>query len=81
MKIKNDKIENYIKKLIFKKKIPTNFKKVNLLRAEYLDSLAMFKLILKIESKYKIKIKDNELFSKKFENISGIVNLIKKKLK
>jgi len=81
MKIKNDKIESYIKKIIFKKKIPINFKKVNLLKAEYIDSLAMFKLILKIESKYKIKIKDNELFSKRFENINGIINLIKKKLK
>ena len=47
---------------------------------ENLDSMAVFKLLIKIESKYKIKISDNELFSKKFKNIKNIAILIQKKI-
>ena len=42
--------------------------------------MAIFKLLIQIESKFKIKISDNELFSKKFNNIENIARLIKKKL-
>ena len=40
----------------------------------------IFRLLIQIESKYKIKISDSELFSKKFENIQNISMLIIKKI-
>ena len=45
-----------------------------------MDSLKIFKLILEIETKYKIKLSDNEIFSKNFKNISGIIRIIHKKI-
>jgi acyl carrier protein len=76
----NKKIIYFLKKIIFKKKNPINFKKLNLSKLKILDSMAIFKLLIQIESKFKIKISDNELFSKKFNNIENIAILIKKKL-
>ncbi len=76
----NKKIIYFLKKIIFKKKNPINFKKLNLSKLKKLDSMAIFKLLIQIESKFKIKISDNELFSKKFNNIENIARLIKKKL-
>ena len=76
----NKKIIYFLKKIIFKKKNPINFKKLNLSKLKKLDSMAIFKLLIQIESKFKIKISDNELFSKKFNNIENIAILIKKKL-
>lgn len=76
----NKKITNFLKNIIFKKKNPIDFKNLNLSKLENLDSMAVFKLLIKIESKYKIKISDNELFSKKFKNIKNIAILIQKKI-
>ena len=76
----NKKIIYFLKKIIFKKKNPINFKKLNLSKLKILDSMAIFKLLIQIESKFRIKISDNELFSKKFNNIENIAILIKKKL-
>ena len=76
----NKKIIYFLKKIIFKKKNPINFKKLNLSKLKILDSMAIFKLLIQIESKFRIKISDNELFSKKFNNIENIARLIKKKL-
>ena len=45
-----------------------------------LDSLKIFKLLLKIESKYKIKISDDELFSNKFKKIGSLTKLIENKI-
>ena len=78
---KKSKIENYIKKLIFKKHIPKNYLKINLFKFDNLDSLALFKMILKIESKYKIKVKDKDLFSEKFKSVKNIIKFIEKELK
>ncbi len=75
-----DTITNYIKKLIFKKKIPKNYLSLNLSKFDKFDSLAIFKMILKIETKYKIKISDNDLFSNKFRNIKNISTFLYKKI-
>ena len=74
-------IENFLKKIIFKKKIPRNFKNLKILKIEGLDSLSIFKIIILIESKYKIKLSDNEIFSSKFSNIKNMTIFILKKLK
>jgi acyl carrier protein len=74
-------IENFLKKIIFKKKIPKKFKNFKILKIESLDSLSIFKIIILIESKYKIKLSDNEIFSSKFSNIKNMTTLILKKLK
>jgi len=74
-------IENFLKKIIFKKKIPKKFKNFKILKIESLDSLSIFKIIILIESKYKIKLSDNEIFSSKFSNIKNMTILILKKLK
>ena len=73
-------IIDYIKKLIFKKKIPKNFLNLNLFKFDELDSLAIFKMILKIETKYKIRISDSDLFSSKFKNVKNISFFIYKKI-
>ena len=76
----NNLIIDNLKKLIFGKKIPKNYLKFNILKHDNFDSLKIFKLIIKLETKYKIKFSDNEIFSKKFNNINGISKMIKKKL-
>jgi len=77
---KTDEIKLYLKKTLFKKKIPKNYLTTELLKIDKIDSLVIFKLLIMLESKYKIKINDNELFSKKFKNIENISNLIEKKI-
>lgn len=74
------KIIDFLKKIIFRKKTPINFKKLKLSKLKNLDSMDIFRLLIQIESKYKIKISDSELFSKKFENIQNISMLIIKKI-
>ena len=72
-------LKKFLKKLIFGNKVPKNYSKINILKYENLDSVSIFKMIVKIESKYKIKFTDKEIFSNKFSNINNIYNLIKKK--
>tara|TARA_Y100000741_G_C18134397_1_gene510443 strand:- start:108 stop:356 length:249 start_codon:yes stop_codon:yes gene_type:complete len=72
-------LKKFLKKLIFRNKVPKNYLKINILKYENLDSVSIFKMIVKIESKYKIKFTDKEIFSNKFSNINNIYNLIKKK--
>lgn len=74
------KIIDFLKKIIFREKTPINFKKLKLSKLKNLDSMDIFRLLIQIESKYKIKISDSELFSKKFENIQNISMLIIKKI-
>ena len=74
-------IQDFVSKIIFKKKIPKNFLKVEILSVKNLDSFFMIKTIVNIEQKYKIKFHDKEIFSKKFKNIKGISFLIQKKIK
>ena len=72
-------LKKFLKKLIFRNKVPKNYSKINILKYENLDSVSIFKMIVKIESKYKIKFTDKEIFSNKFSNINNIYSLIKKK--
>lgn len=74
------KIQNFLIMKIFKNRIPKNFKKLKILKLENMDSLGIFKLIISVESAFKIKFSDKEIFSKKFENFEGIFNLVKKKI-
>jgi len=79
MKSKKE-INHFLTKLLFNKKLPKNYKEINILEYNKLDSLKIFKLLLKIESKYKIKISDDELFSNKFKKIGNLTKLIEKKV-
>ena len=80
-KNESKKIEIFVSKIIFKKKIPKNYFKLELLKLKYLDSFAMLKAIVMIEQKYNIKFNDKEIFSNKFKNIKNISLLIAKKIK
>ncbi len=73
------KINNFLKKLIYKGKTPKNYGSIDIFKFKKLDSVSVFKLLLKIESKFMIKISDNELFSNKFRKFSNLVKLIEKK--
>ena len=83
MKKKINKLSNiklYLKKILFKKYTPKNYLTTDLLKTDKIDSMVIFKLIVTLESKYKIKISDNELFSGTFKNIENISILIEKKI-
>ena len=72
--------DHNLKKILFKKYTPKNYLTTDLLKTDKIDSMVIFKLIVTLESKYKIKISDNELFSGKFKNIENISILIEKKI-
>ena len=72
-------IKLFLKKTLFKKKIPKNYLTQELLKNDKIDSMVIFKLIVMLENRYQIKINDNELFSNKFKNIKNISKLIEKK--
>ena len=76
---KEKQIHNYLIKIIFNNKAPKNYKNLDILKLKKFDSVSVFKILLKIESKYKIKIDDSELFSKKFRKFINLVKLIQKK--
>jgi acyl carrier protein len=73
-------IRFFLKKFLFKNKVPKDYLSKELLKFNNMDSMMMFRLIVTLESKYKIKIKDNELFSNKFKNIDNISKLLEKKI-
>ena len=54
---------------------------MNIEKVSTMDSLKIFKLIIEIEAKYKIKLSDKDIFSKSFKDISGITKMIYKKIK
>lgn len=80
--MKNDllKIQNNIKKFIFKKKNFKNILNKDIFKSKDIDSVSIIKLIIFLESKYKIKLNDNEIFSKNFKTIRGISKIIISKL-
>ena len=80
-KNKKIKIKNFLSKLIFKKNIQKKYENIKILKIKDIDSLTIFKTIIKIESKYKIKLSDKEIFSKKFDNIKNITQTIIEKTK
>ena len=73
-------IKLFLKKTLFKKKVPKNYLTLELLKNDKIDSMLIFRLIVMLENKYQIKINDNELFSNKFKNIKNISKLIEKKI-
>ena len=62
MSIKKKDIENFLIKKVFGKKIPKNYLSINIAKTNEIDSLKMFKLIIEIETKFKIKLTDKEIF-------------------
>ena len=61
-------IEKILRKIVKNKNI--NLNKLDL--SEFLDSLQMLNLIVELEKKFKLKIKDRYKKSKNFENINKI---------
>jgi acyl carrier protein len=57
-----------------------NVAELNFITSGYLDSLEIIKFNMAIEYKFKIKIKFTTLVIKKYNTISGLASLIKKKL-
>ena len=55
-------IKLFLKKTLFKKKVPKNYLTLELLKNDKIDSMVIFRLIVMLENKYQIKINDNELF-------------------
>ena len=52
-------IKLFLKKTLFKKKIPKNYLTQELLKNDKIDSMVIFKLIVMLENRYQIKINDN----------------------
>ena len=65
-------IEKILRKIIKNKNI--NLNKLDL--SEFLDSLQMLNLIVALEKKFKLKIKDRYIESKNFENINKIKQIL-----
>ena len=83
MKNKINKLKDiklFLKKTLFKKKVPKNYLTLELLKNDKIDSMLIFRLIVMLENRYQIKINDNELFSNKFKNIKNISKFIEKKI-
>jgi|TARA_B100001093_G_C26761099_1_gene985746 acyl carrier protein len=75
------KIKDFLKNNIFKKKSLVNIYKKDIFKFSNIDSISILKLIIQIETKYKIKFTDDDLFVKKFNTIDNITNIILKKFK
>lgn len=75
------KIKEFLKNNIFKKKSLVNIYKKDIFKFSNIDSISILKLIIQIETKYKIKFTDDDLFVKKFNTIDNITNIILKKFK
>tara|TARA_B100001123_G_C15217777_1_gene989975 strand:+ start:790 stop:1044 length:255 start_codon:yes stop_codon:yes gene_type:complete len=65
-------IEKILRKIVKNKNI--NLNKLDL--SEFLDSLQMLNLIVELEKKFKLKIKDRYIESKNFENINKIKQVL-----
>jgi len=81
MTIKKTDILNYLNKIIFKKKKIKNFKKKDIFSTRELDSMSILKIIILIESKFKIRFSDSDIGIKNFNTIEKISKTIIKKLK
>ena len=83
--MKKNKITEYLIKLL-KKKIPIekkflkNLNSFNFIYKGHLDSLEFISFNFSIEKKFKIKFNFKELSSKKYKTVSGLSDIILKKL-
>lgn len=82
---KNLYIENFIIRLLEKKrnipkKVKKNMQNFNYLDQGQIDSLGLMSFIFSIEKKFKFKFTPKELSSKEFRVFTGLINLIKKKI-
>lgn len=76
-----NKIRDFLKNKIFKKKSLINIYKKDIFKFSDIDSISILKIIIQVESKYKIKFTDDDLFVKKFNTIDNITNTILKRIK
>lgn len=74
-------ITDYLKKIIFKKKKIKDFLKKDIFLINEFDSMSILKIIILIESKFKIKLSDGDINIKNFNTIDKISKIIIKKLK
>lgn len=77
-----DNITEFIIKLIEKKgKLPENgdINTFNYIDSGYIDSIAIIKFAVELESKFNIEITDDDIISKEFKTVGGLVSLIKRK--
>ena len=63
------------------KKIKKNIHNFNFIDSGFLDSIEIFLFIIKIEKKFKIKFTNKDITSKKIKTVSGITDIIIKKIK
>ena len=80
----NDKIISELFKIL-KKIRPININKKNIneynfINSGHLDSLEIIRFNMSIEKKFKIKFKFNTLLLKKYNTLSGLASIIKKKI-
>lgn len=80
MNKKKDEINKFLKKIIFQNKNEKNFLTKNIFTSDKIDSFIFLKVILKIEQRFKIKLKDKDIFSSKMNNIKNLTLLILKNL-
>lgn len=80
MNKKKDEINKFLKKIIFQNKNEKNFLTKNIFTSDKIDSFTFLKVILKIEQRFKIKLKDKDIFSSKMNNIKNLTLLILKNL-
>tara|TARA_B100000965_G_C19521960_1_gene726962 strand:- start:1025 stop:1279 length:255 start_codon:yes stop_codon:yes gene_type:complete len=73
-------INKFLKKIIFKNKNEKKYLSKNIFTTDKVDSFTFLKVILKIEDKFKIKLKDKDIFSSKMNNINNLTSLILKYL-
>ena len=80
MNKKKDEINKFLKKIIFQNKNEKNFLTKNIFTSDKIDSFTFLKVILKIEQRFKIKLKDKDIFSSKMNNIKNLTLLTLKNL-
>ena len=81
MKIKKEIIQKKIIKFIFKKNLDyQKVKRTRFLDEGLIDSLSIIKLIIFIETNFKIKLSSKDTESDNFRHIDGLVKLIAKKI-
>lgn len=81
MKIKKEIIQKKIIKFIFKKNLDyQKVKRTRFLDEGLIDSLSIIKLIIFIETNFKIKLSSKDTESDNFRHIEGLVKLIAKKI-